>query len=402
MTEIIMSLIAYSAQFFNIASVFYAIAFLFYAGQLVSTKKIFTQGPSWIVRTGWAFHTLALVTRWIEAGIGHPPWTNLYESLVFFSWGVMTIHLFLEFKMEFKVSGIFASALVFAAMGVASLHPHKEIEPLVPALQSWWLLFHVFMACIAYAFFLSSSFIAVFYLAKDRVPVEKLAGFAALVCTIFISIAYGKFVLQVPVSAVPLGVFKILVVSSLGLYLAAAGALFYFPKKKLSKALFFSALIVQIAAILVVILCRKGVPVIAIRPNPYRFAALCMTGAIAIFFSAFLVFRNRILELLPKTDNLDRWCYQTILLGFPFMTLNLISGAVWAYYAWGRYWGWDPKETWALITWFIYAIYLHARILGGWKGRPAAVISVLGFFVVIFTYLGVNLVISGLHSYATS
>ena len=84
------------------------------------------------------------------------------------------------------------------------------------------------------------------------------------------------------------------------------------------------------------------------------------------------------------------------------MTLNLISGAVWAYYAWGRYWGWDPKETWALITWFIYVIYLHMRILGGWKGRKTALISIFGFFVVIFTYLGVNLVISGLHSYATA
>jgi cytochrome c-type biogenesis protein CcsB len=83
------------------------------------------------------------------------------------------------------------------------------------------------------------------------------------------------------------------------------------------------------------------------------------------------------------------------------MTLNLISGGVWAYYAWGRYWGWDPKETWALITWFIYVIYLHTRVLAGWKNRRTALISVFGFFVVIFTYLGVNLVISGLHSYAT-
>jgi cytochrome c-type biogenesis protein CcsB len=84
------------------------------------------------------------------------------------------------------------------------------------------------------------------------------------------------------------------------------------------------------------------------------------------------------------------------------MTLNLVSGAVWAYYAWGRYWGWDPKETWALITWFVYVVYMHMRVLGGWKGRKTALISLAGFFVVIFTYLGVNLVISGLHSYATS
>jgi len=84
---------------------------------------------------------------------------------------------------------------------------------------------------------------------------------------------------------------------------------------------------------------------------------------------------------------------------FPFMTLILITGAIWAHEAWGRYWGWDPKETTALVTWLIYAAYIHARRTRGWAGRKAAAISVLGFFSVLFTYLGANLVLSGLHSY---
>ena len=81
------------------------------------------------------------------------------------------------------------------------------------------------------------------------------------------------------------------------------------------------------------------------------------------------------------------------------MTIGIITGAAWAEYAWGSYWSWDPKETWSLITWFIYAAFLHARLARGWRGKKTAVLSIVGFAAVIFTYLGVNLVISGLHSY---
>jgi cytochrome c-type biogenesis protein CcsB len=91
---------------------------------------------------------------------------------------------------------------------------------------------------------------------------------------------------------------------------------------------------------------------------------------------------------------------KTISFGFLFLTVGIISGAVWANSAWGTYWSWDPKETWSLITWFIYAVFLHCRFLRGWGGRRAAWISVLGFLSVMFTYFGVNYLLSGLHSYA--
>ena len=91
---------------------------------------------------------------------------------------------------------------------------------------------------------------------------------------------------------------------------------------------------------------------------------------------------------------------KTISFGFLFLTVGIITGAVWANSAWGTYWSWDPKETWSLITWFIYAIYLHCRYMRGWSGKKAAWISVIGFASVIFTYIGVNFLLSGLHSYA--
>lgn len=102
---------------------------------------------------------------------------------------------------------------------------------------------------------------------------------------------------------------------------------------------------------------------------------------------------------MPTLEKLDLLSYRAIALGFLFLTLVIVSGAIWANYAWSRYWAWDPKETWSLITWIIYAVYLHARITRGWKGKKAAWFAIIGFAAVLFTYIGVNTVLSGLHSY---
>ena len=102
--------------------------------------------------------------------------------------------------------------------------------------------------------------------------------------------------------------------------------------------------------------------------------------------------------LLPPSATLDRLAYRMIAFGFPIWTFAVIAGAVWAQSAWGRYWGWDPKETWAFITWVVFAGYLHARATAGWKGRRAAVIALIGFACLLVTYYAVNLWIGGLHS----
>jgi len=108
-----------------------------------------------------------------------------------------------------------------------------------------------------------------------------------------------------------------------------------------------------------------------------------------------------ITQRLPSLKILDDLNYQSLTFGFPLLTLGVITGAIWAEYAWGRYWGWDPKETWSLITWFLYAALLHQRLTVGWRGRKAAIMAIVGFLAVLFTFLGVNLVLPGLHTYST-
>jgi cytochrome c-type biogenesis protein CcsB len=125
--------------------------------------------------------------------------------------------------------------------------------------------------------------------------------------------------------------------------------------------------------------------------------------AISFGTSILYLIKERLKEnpvnILPESKFLDEVTYKMISIGFVLLTLGIITGAAWADHAWGRYWGWDPKETWSLITWLIYASFLHARLVRGWKGTRMSLISIFGFVAVVFTYLGVNYILSGLHSY---
>jgi cytochrome c-type biogenesis protein CcsB len=137
----------------------------------------------------------------------------------------------------------------------------------------------------------------------------------------------------------------------------------------------------------------------------------CFVGyaafAIAFGISIMYIFKQRhaaggagLLDRLPNPGILDELTHQLVMFGFLFLTAGIITGAVWANSAWGRYWGWDPKETWSLITWFVYATLLHARLMRGWRGRRIALISIFGFAAVMVTYFGVNY-LPGLHSYGS-
>ena len=244
-------------------------------------------GLSWITLL---LHTAAILLRWVESyqlGIGHAPLSNMYESLVFFSWCIAVLYLLWEWKLKSRILGAFAMPFAFLFIAYASLAPgvSDRIDPLIPALQSNWLHAHVITCFLSY-----SSFRPVLR-SQHPVPAEAT------------------------------------------------------PK-------------------------RKG-------PEGSQLA-----GPVS------------------PLDSLDALIYKTIAVGFPLLTIGIVTGAAWANYAWGSYWSWDPKETWSLITWFVYAIFLHARFAREWRGKRTAALSIIGFAAVIFTYFGVNYVLSGLHSYA--
>ena len=138
----------------------------------------------------------------------------------------------------------------------------------------------------------------------------------------------------------------------------------------------------------------------SLAASPFLLGGM-VTGIFASLLYLMLLWRRTDLQsMLPPADTLDRVTYKTICIAFPLLTFMIATGAYWANRTWGSYWSWDPKETWAAITWLVYAGYLHMRITRGWRGRRAAYFAILGFGVVIFTFLGVTYLLPGLHAYA--
>ncbi|HVI07645.1 MAG TPA: cytochrome c biogenesis protein CcsA [Candidatus Binatia bacterium] len=138
----------------------------------------------------------------------------------------------------------------------------------------------------------------------------------------------------------------------------------------------------------------------SLAASPFILAGL-VGGIFVSLLYVLLLWRRADLErMLPSTEELDRITYKTVAIAFPLLTLMIAAGAYWANRTWGSYWSWDPKETWAAITWLVYAGYLHMRITRGWRGRRAAYFAILGFAVVMFTFFGVTYLLPGLHAYA--
>jgi cytochrome c-type biogenesis protein CcsB len=276
-----------NVHLFDLTTLLFGTASVNYVAYLYGKRETLARIGTWICLAAAVVSTAALGVRWAESyqmGIGRIPVTNLYESLVFFAWSVNLFYLFVEWRYKDRTFGAFVIPIAFATM-LFALTSESGIQPLVPALQSYWLHAHVITCFVGYSAFAVSAGVAVMYLMKAKREEAKVTG----------------------------------------------GVVGRFP--------------------------------------------------------------------VPKV--LDDLVYKAIIWGFPFLTAGIITGAAWANYAWGTYWSWDPKETWSLIVWLVYAAFLHARITRGWDGRRAAILSIAGFAATIFCYLGVNLVLSGLHSYGS-
>jgi cytochrome c-type biogenesis protein CcsB len=405
-----------SSFLFTMATLAYLAAMVCYISFLSFKKDIIGKIATIVTLSGFVIQTIALFLRWRESyqmDIGRVPLSNLYESLVFFTWSTVLIYLIVEYKYKTKIFGAFVLPVVFLALAfinVAGISP--DITPLVPALKSNWLFYHVLISFLGYAAFGVAFSVCIIYLLNDMedrgspvnliVALCLIAGLAALGYMMGAAGGNMRRVFWYGLGAV----FLAWVV-----YLTVAGA------RNRTQVYLFWSLCVTLAIGLLIAMgvdfaffkniatqesYRKHMfestflnPSVIVRIVSWAAVA----GLFALVWTQGLKLKKIFKQYTLSGDMLEEITYKMIAVGWPLLTAGIITGAVWANSAWGTYWGWDPKETWSLITWFVYAIYLHARYVRGWKGTQMAVIACLGFLSVIFTYLGVNLVLSGLHSY---
>lgn len=358
-----------SSDFFGLSALSYIIAMVVYITYLVFKNKTVGVIATTLTVIGFITHTIAFGLRWKEFyEIGKMgllravPLTNLYESLVFFVWCLILGYLLIEFRYKNRSFGAFITPIAGMALAFIDISGmSKDIHPLIPALQSNWLLAHVVLSFIAYAGFAISFATAVMYLVLVSEN-KKSSSY------VFWTSVVAVFTIILIAMAIDFLTFKVVGLSHKE-----------FIRSYLFKATFRndSSLVVGLS---------------------YLLSVVTIIG-----FWHFGVKMKKLLTPFSITpEQLDELTYKAIAVGFPVFTLGgLIFGAIWADQAWGRYWSWDPKETWSLITWFVYAFYIHARLLRGWRGTKIAIVSLVGFISTIFTYLGVNLLLSGLHSYGS-
>ena len=355
-----------SSLFFGLSTMAYILAMIVYISYLAFRKTQIGITATTLTIIGFVSQTMAILMRWKEFSeisemgfLRSAPLTNLYESLIFFVWCLILGYLIIEFRYKTRSFGAFVTPIAGLALAFIDLTGmSKDIHPLLPALQSNWLLAHVMMSFVAYAAFALSFSTGLMYLIVKTEKRNKASY-------IFWSITLGVFVTLVLATGIDFLTFKV------------AAKPEEFIKSYMFRASFLNpSNIVEILS---------WISMLAIIVVIWRYGS----------FLKIVIERFNI-----SAETLDEITYKSIAIGFPLFTLGgLIFGAIWADQAWGTYWSWDPKETWSLITWFVYAFYLHSRMIRGWRGEKVAIVAVIGFVAVIFTYLGVNLLLSGLHAY---
>ena len=335
------SAILWMSLLFFMSTLFYWGGFFAKSGEVSAAEAIGS-------RLAWAAVFMALVgtmVRWFEShqigpDIGHIPVSNLYEVFVLFSWMTALFYLYYEARFKTRSLGAYVMLVISAAVSfllwyTVAREAH-EIQPLVPALQSWWMKIHVPANFVGYGTFALAAMVALAYLLKTASQRALLIGLVGLPAALIVAILAARFGTELPADTV-------------------AGLDGW---------------------------ARK------------------MAGLLA-FFVLCIALRKPLTARLPPLITLDDLMYKAIALGFAFFTIATILGAFWAAEAWGGYWSWDPKETWALIVWLNYAAWLHMRLMKGLRGMVSAWWALSGLVVTTFAFLGVNMFLSGLHSYGT-
>lgn len=348
-----------------ISGLLYLLSMILYSSFLFFKNQTIGKIATVICSFGVVIHTVSFFKRWYdyytmfgESIYKSIPITNLYESLQIFSLLMMVVYLIFEYKTKIKAAGAFATAVAGSMLlFIDTVGASENIEPLVPALQSNWLLAHVSLSFIAYVFFAFSAISAFLYLILTS---KNKSQTTYVFWTTTVGIA-----------------------TSILFALLFDGLIAFINGNKEGFRLFSATINNNLTAVKLM----------------FFFFTVFM---VILFWYMGLHIKRLFLSLNLDLKKLDDFAYKFAVLGFIIFTIGgLIFGSIWAEQAWGRYWSWDPKETWAFITWVVYGIYIHGRIYNKWNKMLSNTIAVIGFILTIFTYLGVNLLLSGLHSYGS-
>ncbi|MFJ8065173.1 c-type cytochrome biogenesis protein CcsB [Psychrobacillus sp. NPDC096426] len=388
-----------SSTLLFIAFVAYLVAtFLFGGAVKISSSKASKSFDRWgklaitVTIIGFLSNIGYFITRWIAAG--HAPVSNLFEFTTAFGMLVIGAFILIYFIYRVPALGLFALPIAIIIIGYASMFP-REITPLIPALKSYWLTIHVITAALGEAILAISAVAGLIYLLKNIDMTKKSKQRFWIEAVMYVAVLVLGFI-----------------VATTTFTLADYKAEFSYVNKE-EKVL---TMVYNVPPIFGMneseaITENAMQPLMEMPPLVNAKKLSVVTWSIifgtVIYILLRLILRKRIAAVLqPFTKKansqfMDEIGYRSVLIGFPVFTLGaLIFAMIWAHEAWSRFWGWDPKEVWALITWLFYAAFLHLRLSKGWQGEKSAWLALIGFIIIMFNLIAVNLIIAGLHSYA--
>ncbi|MEK3977803.1 c-type cytochrome biogenesis protein CcsB [Psychrobacillus sp. FSL K6-2836] len=394
-----MDMASLSSTLLFIAFVAYLVATFLFGGAVrsssaQSTKSFDRWGKLAIIVTilGFIANLGYFITRWIAAG--HAPVSNLFEFTAAFGMMIVGAFILIYFIYKAPALGLFALPIAVLIIAYASMFP-TEITPLIPALKSYWLTIHVITAAMGEAILAISAVAGFIYLLKNIDLTKKSKERFWIEAVMFVLVLVVGFV-----------------VSTLSFTIADYNAEYsYISKDETQHTIEYTmpALFGMNESEAI----TEGAFEPLVEMPPLVNAKKLTTVVWSILFGAViyvllrLILRKRISVVLQPLTNksnsqlMDEIGYRSVLIGFPVFTLGaLIFAMIWAHEAWSRFWGWDPKEVWALITFLFYAVFLHLRLSKGWEGKKSAWIALIGFIIIMFNLIAVNLILAGLHSYA--
>lgn len=391
-----------SSNLLFIAFILYLVATLFFGGSIKAKKDLNDTKTTnkwgkiavFLTIVGFVSQLGYFITRWIAAG--HAPVSNMFEFTTFFGMALVGAFIVIYFIYRTTLLGLFTMPVAILVIAYASMFP-RDISPLIPALQSYWLHIHVTTAAIGEAILAISFAAGLIYLVKviDQTKPSKRTFWLEVV----------MFALVVVIGFVAVSS----IFSGVGYH-----EKFNWTDKHGNEDVMEYTMPALTGPHKAELLTEGGFQPLVEMPAIINAKKLntviwsLLAGGV-LYGLIRLIIRKRIAAALKplvkniKLDFVDEISYRSVLIGFPVFTLGaLVFAMIWAQVAWSRFWGWDPKEVWALITWLFYAAFLHLRLSKGWHGEKSAWLAVIGFVIIMFNLVAVNLVIAGLHSYAGS